>query len=73
MSNSNAPVTQLDASLKVLRQRWEESKTLWNDPVRWDFEKRRWQPLEQQTQATLKEMERLADVLAKAQRNVETP
>lgn len=73
MSNAHIPVTQLETSLKTLRQRWEESKTLWNDPVRWDFEKRHWQPLEQQTQATLKEMARLAEVLTKAQRSVEMP
>jgi len=58
---------------KTLRQRWEDAKVLWNDPVRWDFAKRHWQLLEQGTQATLKEMARLADVLAKAQRNVEMP
>ncbi len=73
MSNVQLPVSQLETSLKTLRQRWEESKTLWHDPVRWDFEKRHWQPLEQQTGATLREMERLADVLTKARRNVKMP
>ncbi len=73
MSNAHLPVTQLETSLKLLGQRWEEAKALWNDPVRRDFEKRHWQPLELETRNTLKEMARLADMLAKAQRNVEMP
>ena len=71
MPNAHVPVTHLDTNFKTLRQRWEESKTLWNDPVRWDFEKRHWQPLEQETLTTLREMARLAEVLTKAIRHAE--
>lgn len=64
-------VIQLETSLNILRQRWEESKDLWDDPIRREFEKRHWQQLEQATRTTLDEMARLAEVLAKAQRHVD--
>jgi len=63
--------SDLQEAFQRLRQRWEEAKTLWNDPVRWDFEKRHWQLLERETQATLKEMDRLAQTIVRARRNVE--
>ena len=51
-----------------LRQRWDVTKGLWNDFVRWRFELERWSPLERQVQATQREMDRLAAVLAQVQR-----
>jgi len=38
--------------------------------VRWQFEREFWQPLESQVPTTLQEMERLAQVIAGARRNV---
>jgi len=38
--------------------------------VRWQFEREFWQPLESQVPATLKEVERLAQVIAQARRSV---
>jgi hypothetical protein len=61
---------ELQEAWQRLRQRWADTAAVWNDPVRWDFEKQYWQPLEAQVQATQREMERLAQVIAQAQRSV---
>ena len=65
--------SDLVEAFRRLQQRWKDTNSLWNDPVRWKFEKEHWKPLERETGATLREMERLADVLAKARRNVRMP
>jgi uncharacterized membrane protein YgaE (UPF0421/DUF939 family) len=66
----NHTINELNNVHKRLHQRWEATKTVWNDPVQQDFEKRYFEPLEHQTQATLKEMARLAEVIAKVRRHV---
>ncbi|MEW6403837.1 MAG: hypothetical protein AB1649_18735, partial [Chloroflexota bacterium] len=66
----NTTIAQLDAAWKRLRQRWEDTKAVWNDPVQRHFDKEYWTPLESQTQTTLQEMERLTETIAKARRNV---
>ena len=53
-----------------LHQRWYETTQVWDDPVRWQFEKELWQPLEARVTATQKDMERLAHCIAQAQRSV---
>jgi hypothetical protein len=70
MSNLNVTAAALDDAWQRLRQRWEETKALWNDPVRWQFEREFWQPLESQMLTTQKEMERLAQMIAQARRSV---
>ena len=60
----NNTITELHTSHKRLHQRWEATKTVWNDPVQQNFEKQHWTPLDKQTQPTLKEMERLAQAKA---------
>jgi len=70
MSNLNNTSVELRDIWQRLNQRWEEAKALWNDPVRWSFEKEHWTPLEGQAQATQQEMARLAQVIAQAQRSV---
>ncbi len=70
MASLNTTHTQLDSAWRVLRQRWGDTQSLWNDPVRHSFEKEHWTPLESQMRATLEHLERLAQVVAQAQRNV---
>lgn len=70
MAGLNTTAAQLNSAWKTLCQRWEESEMVWNDPVRWDFEKTYWAPLERQVTATQREMERLAQVVARARQNV---
>lgn len=66
----NNTTSQLNTTHKRLHQRWQATKSVWNDPVQQDFEKRYVEPLSQQTQATLREMARLAEVMAKVRRHV---
>ena len=69
MAGLHSSIEQLVMAGKNLRQRWDVTKPLWNDQVRQSFEKDYWVPLQAQTQATLKEMEQLSQVLIAA-RNV---
>ncbi|MFQ5856282.1 MAG: hypothetical protein ACE5LU_11625 [Anaerolineae bacterium] len=70
MGNLNTTSAELQEAFQRLRQRWEETKPLRNDPVRRRFEKEHWTPLERQVQATQREMEQLAQVIAQARRSV---
>jgi len=70
MSNLNTTRSELQEAWQRLCQRWQGTTALWNDPMRWQFEREFWQPLEGQVPATLKEMERLAQVIAQARRGV---
>ena len=58
------------AAWKLLQARWDATGETWTDRVHDEFAGHYWQPLEQQTQAAQREMERLAQVIAQAQRNV---
>ncbi len=70
MSNLNTALSQLDQSWKALSLRWEETKKVWTDLVRHDFEKTYWEPLTPQPPAVGQELERLAQVIAGAKRSV---
>ncbi len=59
---------ELSAALKDLRRRWEEVRQTWDDLVSREFEEHTWAPLESQTAAALRAMERLGPVLARAKR-----
>ena len=60
--------TDLNRALKSMRQLWGETKLDWNDAVSQDFEENHWGPLERQTVATLRAIDRLAPVIAQAER-----
>lgn len=70
MANLNTAIAQLEAGWKALVLRWEETKKVWNDLVRRDFEKEYWDVLAPQPPAVQHEMERLAQVIAGARRSV---
>lgn len=53
-----------------LHQRWQDAQAQWNDPVAHSFAKEHWALLEQQMHAVQQELERLAQVVAQAQRSV---
>jgi hypothetical protein len=55
---------------KKLCQRWESTKTAWNDPVSRDFDKKLFVPLSEQMHKTLRELERLTQVIDNASRKV---
>jgi hypothetical protein len=58
----------LNDGLKNLRVLWDDTKAEWDDAVRLDFEEHHWAPLEVQIVATLRAMDRLGPILARAQR-----
>jgi len=70
MNNLNTTRDELQEAWQRVRQRWQGTTALWNDPMRWQFEREFWQPLEDHAPATLKEMERLVQVIAQARRGV---
>jgi len=70
MSNLNTAISHLETEWKALALRWEETKKVWTDLVRRDFEKEYWEALAPQPPAVQREMERLAQVIAGAKRSV---
>lgn len=69
MGNPHQPVEDLRTAFQMLNQRWEEARAVWNDVVRWHFERTYWEPLDREARATHEEAARLAEMLAKAMRN----
>jgi len=70
MSSLNTTHEQIRNGWRVLQRQWQASCALWDDPVRRQFEREFWQDFEQVVPATLKEMERLVQVIAQARRGV---
>lgn len=69
MTQSGLPENFSSLWQRLLIQ-WSDSEQVWNDPVRQEFDKRYMTPLQAETMATMKEMAKLMDVIAKAQRSV---
>lgn len=70
MSNLNDLTARIDAAQKKLAQQWELTKALWKDSVSRNFEKTHISPIESQTRKMLHELDRLAQVIAQARKNV---
>ena len=62
-------VAKLKSALKVTRLSWDETEALWQDEVRRNFEEKHFVPLENQIEATLREVQRMAEVLGKAEKD----
>jgi hypothetical protein len=58
--------SSLHFAMKSLRERWDDTQAVWNDSVRKSFEEKHVAPLEPQVTSTLKAVNRLAQVLARA-------
>ncbi|MBX2997695.1 MAG: hypothetical protein KF893_04230 [Caldilineaceae bacterium] len=70
MSRLNQHLSELDAAWKLVHQRWETTGDAWTDQVHDDFAVQYMEPLAQQTQAVARSLERLAQIVSKAQRAV---
>lgn len=70
MAALTTTLERLSAQLRVLRQRWQETRTLWDDPVARRFEQNYWTPLDTEAYRTLQELDSLAQVLAQAKQHV---
>ena len=60
---------ELNSALKTLRLSWEETKLEWHDAVRQEFDDNYWTPMEAQVGTTLRAIDRLAQVLLRAQQD----
>ena len=58
--------SSLHFAAKTLRIRWDDTQQVWNDAIRQNFEETYLAPLEPQVVITLKAINRLAQVLARA-------
>ncbi len=70
MPSLSNQLSDLDAAWKLLQQRWQATGDVWNDRVHDEFAAQHIEPLAQQTQAVARSLERLAQVVSKAQRAV---
>ncbi len=68
MSLTTSSISLADG-LKTIGTFWEEARAGWDDPVSRDFEMHNWMPLKNQVEATLAALDRLAPILARAQRD----
>jgi hypothetical protein len=56
-------------AMKVLKERWDDTKAKWHDPVSKVFEEQHLGPLEDQIVATLRAIDRLGHNLRDARRD----
>ena len=61
----NSTSMALGGALKNIRILWEETKAVWNDPVRDSFEEHQWLPLEARVLAGIRAMDQLSPILEK--------
>jgi len=57
---------KLNSAMKTLALRWDETKAGWKDPVSRDLDEQFFEPLSQQVGATLRAIDRLAQVIDRA-------
>ena len=69
MADLGGPIAQLSGAISTLNRSWAATNSLWNDSVAQSFEKGHLMMLDAQVAATLREMERLAQVIAGARRH----
>lgn len=62
----SAGSAKLNRALKALLLRWEETKSAWHDQVGREFEEKHLTELRDQSLTTLREMDKLGQVLQKA-------
>jgi hypothetical protein len=54
--------------LKTVLERWDDTRAVWDDPISRDFEAGYVDPLKALVQSTIQAIDRLAPILARAQR-----
>jgi len=60
----------LNISWHTLNQIWIAVQTVWNDQVRWQFQREHWEPLQQSVDATARQTSHLSQIIAQARQNV---
>lgn len=70
MNSLSQARSHLQGEWRRLQQQWQATCELWDDPVQRQFEREFWQEYERVLLPTLNEMDRLAEVIAQARREV---
>ncbi|MBI4670492.1 MAG: hypothetical protein HY741_02330 [Chloroflexi bacterium] len=70
MASLNSSVNEMQEALKRLLQQWEAARQVWADSVSRDFQEHHLEPLDTQTRAAQREMEKVAQVIAQARKSV---
>jgi hypothetical protein len=70
MAALHSPMTQLETTGKTLHRHWETTRSAWDDSVSHTFESDYLALIEAELQATLKEMQQLAQAIDAARRAV---
>lgn len=67
MANANvhAGANRLKHTIRDLLDRWEDTRAVWNDAVRRDFEERQIRPLETSVNSAINGMQEISEVLAR--------
>jgi hypothetical protein len=61
---------QMKAAWQRVELRWLETCDVWSDSVQRQFQREFWQPLETEVLATQRELAQLAELIAKARRDL---
>lgn len=72
MARIDAGQTKLAHSMKSLRESWDVAQEHWRDRVRVEFEEKYLREMEDRVRSTLGAMERLAELLNRAERDCRT-
>jgi len=70
MSSLNQTRDRLQAELSRLHTQWQLTSDRWRDAVHHRFEREFWQEYDRAVLPTLREMDRLAEVISQARREV---
>ncbi|MBC8447092.1 MAG: hypothetical protein H8D78_05020 [Chloroflexi bacterium] len=70
MSTLNDARERINSGWQVLQGQWHTACGLWDDPVQRRFEREFWQEFERTVPVAMKQMRRLAEVIAQARREV---
>ena len=70
MASLQSPMAQLESAGKTLQHRWETTRSAWDDSVSRSFEKDYLSRIEAEAQATLKELQQLAQAIDAARRAI---
>ena len=70
MAALHSPLRQLETASKTLHHRWETTKEAWDDHVSHTFESDYLSLIEAQAQATIKELQQLAQAIDAARRAI---
>jgi hypothetical protein len=67
----HSSASRLQKSARRLKERWIETKELWDDPVSREFQEKVLEPIDQQVRLALAAIHQMAEVFHDAEQNCE--